>query len=168
MEMLGILLGIVGILVGIYFGVRSVFQSSDIEVLQRAQRANTQTMYNHFWRIATLCSRIGSGDDAIVEARRIGTAMNEITIAARTQLVSFSREHNLFIPIFEEPWKPIEILPLERPRPLWRRLFFLSEPTRLPLVPIERRRTTMICAMCRPRPAVYGARQAAQFGERRL
>lgn len=141
MEMFGTLLGILGILVGIYFGVRSVFQSSDIEVLQRAQRANTQTMYNHFWRIATLSHRIGSGDDPIVEARKIATAMNEPTIAPRTQLVSFSREHNLFVPIFEEPWKPIEILPLERPRPFWRRLFFLSEPTSSPLVPIERQRT---------------------------
>lgn len=125
----GILLGIVGILVGIYFGVRSVFQSSDMEALKRAQRANTQAMYNHFWRIATLSTRIGSRDDSVVEARQTATAMNEITIAARTQLVAFSREHTLFIPIFEVPWKPIEISPLERPRPLWRRLFFLSEPT---------------------------------------
>jgi len=136
----GILLGIVGILVGIYFGVRSVFQSTDMEALQRAQRANTQAMYNHFWRIATLSTRIGSRDDSNVEARQIAIAMNEITIAARTQLVAFSREHTLFTPIFEVPWKPIEI-PLERPRPLWRRLFFLSEPTRPSSVTIERRGT---------------------------
>jgi hypothetical protein len=141
MEMLGILLGMFGILVGIYFGVRSVFQSNDIEALQRAQRANTQTMFNHLWRIATLSSRIGSGDDPIVEARKIATAMNEITIASRASLVAFSREHNLFVPKFEEPWKPIELLPFARPRPLWRRLFFLSEPTPPPLVPIERQQT---------------------------
>ena len=41
MEMLGIVLGILGILVGIYFGVRSVFQSIDIEALQRAQRKHS-------------------------------------------------------------------------------------------------------------------------------
>lgn len=138
----GILLGIVGILVGIYFGVRSVFQSSDMEALQRAQRANTQAMYNHFWRIATLSTRIGSRDDSMAESRQNAIAMNEITIAARTQLVAFSREHALFVPIFEVPWEPIQIPPLERPRPLWRRLFFLSDPTRPPSVPIERRRTT--------------------------
>lgn len=134
----GSLLGIVGVFVGIYFGVRSVFQSSDIESLQRAQRANTQAMYNHFWRIATISTRVGRRDE---EDRQIAIAMNEITIAARTQLIAFSREHTLFIPTFEAPWEPIEIPPLERPRPLWRRLFFLSEPTRSPSVPIERRRT---------------------------
>ena len=127
---IGIVLGIVGIFVGIYFGVRSVFQSSDIDALQRAQRANTQAMYNHFWRTATLTTRIGkTPDDSIVEARQVAVSINEITIAARTQLVAFSREHAQFIPVFEEPWKPIEIPPLELPRPLWRRLFFLPAPT---------------------------------------
>jgi hypothetical protein len=132
----GILLGIVGILVGIYFGVRSMFQSSDIDALQRAQRANTQAMYNHFWRVATLTSRIGkTGDDSIIGARQVAMAINEITIAARAQLVAFSREHAQFIPIFEDSWKPIEIPPLELPRPLWRRLFFLPAPTRPPVSP---------------------------------
>ena len=96
---IGIMFGIVGILVGIYFGVRSIFQSSDIDALQSAQRANIQAMYNHFWRTATLTTRIGTTrDDSIVEAREVATSIHEITIAARTQLVAVSREHALFIP----------------------------------------------------------------------
>jgi hypothetical protein len=129
LAIVGILIGIVGTLIGAYSGVRSMLQSNDIEALQRAQRANTQAMYNHFWRLGTLCNRIGGGADPIVQAKETTTAMNEITIAARTQLVAFSREHAAFIPIFEDAWKPIEIPPLERLRPLWRRLFFLSDPT---------------------------------------
>jgi hypothetical protein len=122
--------GIGGLAVGAFFGARSVFQSIDVEALQRAQRASTQAMYNHFWRIATLTFPLGSGDNAIVEARRTGTAINE-TIAARTQLVAFSREHTLFVPIFELPWKPVATPVIERRRPLWRRLFLLSDPMRL-------------------------------------
>lgn len=50
LSIVGIILGIVGLLVAAYFGVRSMFQSSDMEALQRAVRANNQAMYNILWR----------------------------------------------------------------------------------------------------------------------
>jgi len=47
----GIVIGIFGLLGTLYFGVRSMFQSSDFEALQRALRANSQGLYNNLWRI---------------------------------------------------------------------------------------------------------------------
>jgi hypothetical protein len=125
----GIVVGIVGILVAAYFGVRSVFQSSDMEALQRALRVNSQAMYNHLWRIGGRCNKLLESHDLSVETREFVTGFNETSIAARSWLVAFSREHAQFVPKFEVAWEPFELLP-ERPTPLWRRLFFLSEPAR--------------------------------------
>ena len=131
----GILLAIVGILVGAYFGVRSMFQSSDMEALQHAVRANNQAKYNILWRIANQSNVLLRRDDLTVETKQFATGVNEATIAARSSLIAFSREHAQFIPIVELAWEPRPFALDERPRPFWRRVFFLTEPTRLPLAP---------------------------------
>jgi hypothetical protein len=136
MDVVGIVLAILGILVAIYFGVRSMFQSSDMEDLQRAVRVNSQAMYNHLWRIGGRCNVLLQRDDLSVETRQFVTGFNETSIAARSWLVAFSREYAQFVPKFEVAWEPLE-LPPERPRPLWRRLFFLSEAARPPGTPID-------------------------------
>jgi len=46
----GIVLALLGILIGGYFGMRSIFQSNEMESLQIAVRANSQAMYNNLWR----------------------------------------------------------------------------------------------------------------------
>ncbi len=43
--------GIVGVAGTFYFGIRSMFQSSDFETLQRALRAYNQALYNNLWRM---------------------------------------------------------------------------------------------------------------------
>jgi hypothetical protein len=102
--------GILGILVAAYFGLRSMFQSSDMEALQRAVRANNQAMFNILWRIATQCNVLLRRDDLTVETKQFATGINEATIAARSSLVAFSREHAQFIPIFELAWAPKGLL----------------------------------------------------------
>lgn len=135
LSIVGIILGIVGLLVAAYFGVRSMFQSSDMEALQRAVRANNQAMYNILWRIANQSNVLLRRDDLTVETKQFATGVNEATIAARSSLIAFSREHAQFIPSFELAWEPREFALEERSRPFWRRVFFLTEPTRLPLAP---------------------------------
>ena len=63
MEVLGIILGIVGILVGLYFGIRSMFQSSDMEFLQKALRANNQAVFNHLGRMGASAQEVKSISD---------------------------------------------------------------------------------------------------------
>ena len=118
----GILLAIVGILVGAYFGVRSMFQSSDMEALQHAVRANNQAKYNILWRIANQSNVLLRRDDLTVETKQFATGVNEATIAARSSLIAFSREHAQFIPIVELAWEPRPFALDERPRPFWRRV----------------------------------------------
>lgn len=122
-------LAIVGIVIGFYFGMRSVFQSIDMEALQRALCAESQATFNLFWRIATLTNRIGGGDDPVIQAKGTAREINEITIAARTHLVAFTREHIGFVPKYEVPWEPIQVGTLKRPKPFWRRVFLLHDPT---------------------------------------
>lgn len=125
----GLVVGLVGIFVAIYFGVRSMFQSSDMEALQRALRVNSQAMFNHLNRIGGRSNNLLGRADLTGETREFVTGINETSIAARQWLVAFSREHAQFVPTSEIAWEPLQ-LPPERPRPFWRRAFFLADPTR--------------------------------------
>ena len=87
-------------------------------------------MYNNLWRIGGRSNNLLERDDLTVETRQIVSGINETSIAARSWLVAFSREHAQFVPKFEVAWEPLELTPEERLGPLWRRVFFLSEPTR--------------------------------------
>ena len=118
----------VGMLIGLYFGVRSIFQSIDMEALQRALRVSNQTMFNYLYRIGGRSNNLLQRDNLTVETREFVTGINETSIAARAWLVAFSREHAQFVPEFEIAWEPLDLAP-ERPRPFWRRVFFLSDPT---------------------------------------
>lgn len=89
LSIVGIILGIVGLLVAAYFGVRSMFQSSDMEALQRAVRANNQAMYNILWRIANQSNVLLRRDDLTVETKQFATGVNEATIAARSSLITY-------------------------------------------------------------------------------
>jgi hypothetical protein len=89
----GILLAMVGMLIGLYFGVRSIFQSIDMETLQRALRVSNQAMFNHLYRIGGRSNNLLQRDNLTVETREFVTGINETSIAARAWLVAFSREH---------------------------------------------------------------------------
>src|ERR1700751_1098129 len=104
----GIALAIVGILVAAYFGVRSMFQSSDMEALQRALRVHSQAMFNHLNRIGGRSNNLLQRDNLTVETREFVTGINETSIAARAWLVAFSREHAQFVPKSEIAWEPLE------------------------------------------------------------
>jgi hypothetical protein len=71
----GIVLAIVGILIGAYFGVRSMFQSSDMEALQRALRVNSQAMFNHLGRIGGRSNNLLQRDNLTVETREFVTGI---------------------------------------------------------------------------------------------
>jgi hypothetical protein len=64
---IGLLIGVVGLLLSAWFGIRSIFQSQDIEALQKALRAYHQGMFNNLWRIG------GNAEDALkVDSPRAG------------------------------------------------------------------------------------------------
>jgi hypothetical protein len=93
MDVVGIVLAIVGILIGAYFGLRSLFQSNDMEALQRALRVHSQATFNHLYRIGDRCNVLLQRDNLTIETREFVTGFNETSIAARAWIVAFSREH---------------------------------------------------------------------------
>jgi hypothetical protein len=114
MEVLGIILGIVGILVGVYFGIRSMFQSSDMEFLQKALRANSQATYNHLGRMGASAQELKSATD-LQKAKELATGINEVSQAAQSSIIAFSREHAQFVPRGEPPWEPEPVARGPRP-----------------------------------------------------
>jgi hypothetical protein len=121
-EMSGLeIIGISGVVGTFYFGIRSMFQSSDFEALQRALRANSQGLYNNLWRIG------GNAEDALktvdlVKAQQLARGIADMSQTARHTLVAFSKEHAHFSPFYEPAWEPKPVSP-EAQRS-WRRLFF--------------------------------------------
>lgn len=120
----GLIVGVIGGLLAIYFGIRSLFQDSDMEALQRALRAYNQAMYNNLYRM-------GQRGEAILQVNELKDAhqgaagISEITQAARHWVVAFSKEHAQFVPFFEPAWKP-KPLPAQEPQAFWRRIFFVE------------------------------------------
>jgi hypothetical protein len=91
MDALGIIVGILGIVVALYFGVRSMFQSSDMEALQTALRANSQAVYNHMGRMGASAQELKSAAD-LQKARELRQASTRCRRPPRTPL-SLSAEN---------------------------------------------------------------------------
>jgi hypothetical protein len=117
-------IGLAGVVGTFYFGVRSMFQSSDFESLQRAVRANTQGLYNNIWRMG------GNAENALRtkdfnEAKNLVQGVADMSQTARHTLIAFSKEHVHFVPFLEEAWNP-KPLPVEAAvKSWWRRLLWL-------------------------------------------
>jgi hypothetical protein len=124
-EVIGIVVGVLGVFGTFYFGIRSMFQSSDFESLQRAVRANVQGLYNNIWRMGSNAEEALRADD-LNEARHLARGVADMSQTARHTLIAFSKEHAHFVPFPEAAWKP-EPLPDDamKRKSLWRRLFWL-------------------------------------------
>jgi hypothetical protein len=121
LEIIGITIGFFGLLGTLYFGIRSMFQSSDFEALQRALRANSQGLFNNLWRIGANAEDALKTDD-MIKAQQFARGISDISQTARHTLVAFSKEHAHFSPSYEPAWEPKPVSP-EAPRSSWRRLF---------------------------------------------
>jgi hypothetical protein len=101
----GFAVGIIGGVLSVYFGLRAVFQSQDLENLQTALRAYNQGLFNNLWRM-------GENAERGVVAQTLGLAQQEckgvadMSQTARHTLIAFSKAHSLYIPTKEEAWKP--------------------------------------------------------------
>jgi hypothetical protein len=122
-QIIDIIIAILGVVGTFYFGIRSMFQSSDIDALKRALRANSQGLYNNIWRM---------GDNAdkalksviLPEAQQLAKGISDMSHTARQMLVAFSREHARFTPEYEPAWEPKQVSP-EVQQNWWRRFFLL-------------------------------------------
>jgi hypothetical protein len=119
----GLIIGIIGLLLSIWFGVRSMFQSLNSEALQTALRAYNQGLYNNRWRIGEDAERALKTSN-LTEAQQLAKGAAEISQTARHTLIAFSKEHTRFIPFYEPAWEPKPLAP-EPTRSLLRRLFWI-------------------------------------------
>ena len=115
--------GVIGLLLAAYFGIRSLFQSSDMEALQRALRAYNQAMFNNLWRMGQSGEVILKSDE-LKEAQQHAAGISEMTQAARHLVIAFSKEQAQFAPYYEPAWEP-KALPPQEPKPFLRRIFFV-------------------------------------------
>lgn len=115
------IVGVGGVLLTVWFGLRSMFQTQYLEGLEKALRAYNQGMYNNLWRIgegAERALKVGS----LVEAQQFAKGVAEISQTARHTLLAFSKEHTRFVPFHEPAWEPAPLVP-EPPRNWWQRFF---------------------------------------------
>jgi hypothetical protein len=120
---LGLAVGIIGVVIAFYFGVRSLFQQSDLEALQRTLRAYNQAMYNNLWRMGQNSETLLKAED-LNEAKQLARGIADMSQSARHWVVAFSKEQVRFTPSYEPAWEPKEPAPLEG-KSLWRQLFFM-------------------------------------------
>jgi hypothetical protein len=116
-------IGLFGVLGTFYFGIRSMFQSSDYEALQRAVRANSQGLFNNIWRMGANAEQALKAVD-LTEAQQLARGVADMSQTARHTLVAFSKEHARFCPSFEPAWEPKPVSTAVE-RSWWRRLFRL-------------------------------------------
>lgn len=121
MNVFGIIVGIVGTGVTVWFGLRSMFQSQYLESLEKALRAYNQGMYNNLWRIGEGAER-ALKVASLVEAQQFAKGVAEISQTARHTLLAFSKEHTRFVPFHEAAWEPAPLTP-EPTRNWWQRFF---------------------------------------------
>jgi hypothetical protein len=84
-------IGLFGVAGTFYFGIRSMFQSSDFESLQRTLRANSQGLFNNLWRIGDNAEQALKVND-LNEARQLARGVADMSQTARHTLVAFSKE----------------------------------------------------------------------------
>lgn len=123
MNVIGLIIGVAGLLLSVWFGLRSMFQSQDREALQVALRAYNQALYNNLWRVGEDAERALKAAD-LCEAQQLAKGAAEISQSARHMVVAFSKEHSRFVPSLEHAWQPSP-LPPEPPRSSVRRLFWI-------------------------------------------
>ncbi len=120
-NVVSVAIGIFGLLLALWFGIRSLFQSQDLEALQKATRAYNQGLFNNIWRMgANAENALKAPTEAA--ARELVRGIADMSQTARQVLIAFSREHTRFVPYQDEAWQPRSLEP-EPPKKLWRRLF---------------------------------------------
>ena len=115
------ILGIFGLVGTFYFGIRSMFQSSDLEALQGALRAHTQGMSNNLWRMGDNAERALKSTD-LNEVHHLSRGIADMSQTARHALNAFGKEHARFRPFYEPAWEPKPLPP--EPVRSWRKRFF--------------------------------------------
>lgn len=119
------IVGVIGVILAVYFGVRSILQSQEMETMKRALRANNQAAFNNLWLVGALADNLLKSDDLHV-VKQFASQINGISHSGRHWIVSTSKEQVLFKPFLEPAWKP-EPLPPQRPKSFWKHVFFLPE-----------------------------------------
>jgi hypothetical protein len=115
------IVGVGGVLLTGWFGLRSMFQTQYLESLEKALRAYNQGMYNNLWRIGEGAER-ALKVDSLAEAQQFAKGVAEISQTARHTLLAFSKEHTRFVPFHEPAWEPAPLAP-EPSRNRWQRFF---------------------------------------------
>lgn len=111
----------IGVLLTVWFGLRSMFQTQYLESLEKALRAYNQGMYNNLWRIGEGGERALKAG-SLVEAQQFAKGVAEISQTARHTLLAFSKEHTRFVPFHEPAWEPAPLAP-QPLRNWWQRFF---------------------------------------------
>jgi hypothetical protein len=117
------IVGIIGIFLAVYFGVRSILQSQEMETMKRALRATNQAAFNNLWRMGALADDLLKSDDLHV-AKQFASDINGMSQSGRQWITSTSKEQVLFKPFFEPAWKPEPLAP-QKPKSFWRKAFVL-------------------------------------------
>jgi hypothetical protein len=123
---IGIVLAVFGVILAVYFGIRSILQSQEMETMKRALRATNQAAFNNLWRMGALVDDLLKSDDLHV-AKQFASDINGMSQSGRHWIISTSKEQVLFRPFFEPAWEPEPLAP-QKPKSFWRNVFF---PTRV-------------------------------------
>jgi hypothetical protein len=123
MDLASLILGVVGVLLAFYFGIRSLLQSQNLEGLQEALKAYNQGVYNDVWRIGHVAGAASESDD-LEATHQMTHSIGEMSHLIRHHVVAFSNRHTGFTPSYQSAWDP-KPLPLEPPRGWWNKFFQL-------------------------------------------
>ena len=119
---IGIVIGVAGVALALWFGVRSMFQAQDVEALEKAVRGLCQGMFNNIWRM-------GSNAESALKvpseagSRELVRGIADMSQTARQVLIAFGREHLQCVPFKEEAWEARELPPQPVDKKFWRRFF---------------------------------------------
>jgi hypothetical protein len=111
---MNLIITIASLLLSVWFGLRSMFQSQDREALQTALRAYNQALYNNLWRIGDNSDRALKANN-LAEAQQLARGIADISHTARNMLIAFSKEHTRFNPSYERAWEPNPLGPEPKP-----------------------------------------------------
>jgi len=119
---MGTFLGIVGVMIGLYFGVRSMFQAQDLEALQTALRAYNQGLFNNVWRMGANAENALKAPTP-VEARELMRGVADMSQTARHIMIAFSNQHSRFLLYKDEAWEPRPLPTGHLKKAFWRGFF---------------------------------------------
>lgn len=123
---LGLSVGVIGVLLSLYFALRAEFQASDFRDLLKTSRAIIQSIFNALWRMGDNADRALEAR-SLPEAQAFARGIGDMSHVARNMVISFSQEKIGFTPFYEKASEP-SMIQEDEPRG-WLREFFGSSLT---------------------------------------